>query len=159
MTHLNAFDLPSLTRFAVGFDRMFDELAENAHHMSKVNYPPYNIVQRGENEYAIEIAVAGFSEAEIEVEIHNGYLTVKGEKKNTASESSFLYRGISTRNFSRTVKLAEFIEVRGASIDNGMLMVYLERVIPESMKPRKIAISAGSYAPAIESKEPKLVSN
>ena len=141
---LRTFDLPALHRHAIGFDRMFEELNRTfANSKSTGNYPPYNIAQLDDTHYVIEVAVAGFKENEIDVELTEGVLTVKGEqfKAENAPEISYLHKGISARNFTQTFNLADTVEVRGATVQNGILAVALELIIPEEEKPKKIAIT------------------
>ena len=140
--YVNTLDIPSISRFAVGFDRMFDELTKTAGTVNGTNYPPYNIIKSAENTYTIEIAVAGFEESEMDVEVKEGELIVKGEKQSKEeNEVEYLHQGIANRNFVRTFALAENVEVQGASVKNGVLAVTLEHIIPESAKPKKIAIT------------------
>ena len=139
--YLNSLDIPQIHRFAVGFDRMFDELARTAGTLNSSNYPPYNIVRVAENEYEIEVAVAGFSENELDVEMQNGELVVKGEAKATDTRTgNYLHQGIAARNFTRTFALPDNSEVKSASVKNGILTVNVEVFIPESTK-KKIAIA------------------
>jgi molecular chaperone IbpA len=140
--YVNSLDIPQIHRFAVGFDRMFDELARTAGTLNSSNYPPYNIVRVSENEYEIEVAVAGFAEDELDVEIQNGELFVKGESKsNDVRTGNYLHQGIAARDFTRTFALADNVEVKGAAVKNGILTIKLEVFIPESEKPKKIAIT------------------
>ena len=140
--YLNSLDIPQIQRFAVGFDRMFDELARTAGSLNGTNYPPYNIVRVAETEYEIEVAVAGFDESELDVEIINNELVVTGavDKENKV-EAQYLHQGIAGRDFERTFALAENVEVKGAQVKNGILTVTLEHIVPESAKPKKIAIT------------------
>lgn len=138
--YINSLDIPTLQRFAVGFDRMFDELARTAGSLNATNYPPYNIIRRGETEYAIEVAVAGFEENELDVEVVNNELVITGNKAIEA-DGEYLHQGIAGRNFSRTFALFENVEVKGAQVKNGILTVTLEHILPESAKPKKIAIT------------------
>jgi len=140
--YLNSLDIPTISRFAVGFDRMFDELTRTASTLNGTNYPPYNIIKSGENTYVIEVAVSGFEESELDVEVKDGELIVKGEKQFKEEEApEYLHQGIANRNFLRTFALAENVEVKGASVKNGILAVTLEHIVPESAKPKKIAIT------------------
>ena len=140
--YVNTLDIPSISRFAVGFDRMFDELTKTAGTLNSTNYPPYNIIKSGENTYVIEVAVAGFEESELDVEVKDGELIVKGEKQSREEDGpEYLHQGIAYRNFLRTFALAENVEVKGASVKNGVLAVTLEHIVPESAKPKKIAIT------------------
>lgn len=141
---LHTLDLPTLHRHAIGFDKMFDELNRTfANSRTSNNYPPHNVVQIDETHYVIEVAVAGFKEDEIDVELKDNVLTVKGEqrKEEDAKELNYLHKGISARNFVRTFPLAEHVEVRGATVQNGILAVALELVVPEEKQPKKIAIT------------------
>ena len=115
-------------------------------------YPPYNIERTGENAYRVTMAVAGFGEADLTIESKENVLTVKGEKKGSEEqkENEFLYRGIASRAFERRFQLADHVEVKGALLENGLLHVDLVRNIPEAMKPRTIAINAGSKPAQID---------
>ena len=140
--YINTLDIPSIQRFAVGFDRMFDELSRTAGTLNASNYPPYNIIKESETIWKIEVAVAGFDESELDVEIVNNELVVTGavDKENKA-EQQYLHQGIAGRDFERTFALADNVEVKGASVKNGILTVTLEHIVPESAKPKKIAIT------------------
>ena len=139
---LHTLDLPSLHRHAIGFDRLFDELNRTfSSSRNNDNYPPHNVVKLDDTHYVIEVAVAGFNEKEIDIELKDNTLTVRGEKEKSDDEIEYLHKGISARNFLRTFPLAEHIEVRGASVKNGILAVALEQVIPEEDKPKKIQIT------------------
>lgn len=137
---LRTFDLPTLHRHAIGFDRMFEDLNRTFAN-SKDNYPPHNIVQLDETNFLIEVAVAGFKQSEIDVELKDNLLTVKGERAKDETEVEYLHKGISNRNFTRTFPLAENVEVRTATVENGILAVKLELVVPEEKKAKKIAIT------------------
>ena len=138
---LRSFDIPQLHKFGIGFDSLFDDLQRFAT-QSTSNYPPYNIVKTGENNYQIELAVAGFAEGEIDIQINKNQLTIKGEQKRDDDTShEYLHRGISSRDFTQTFTLAEHFEVKNASITDGILRVYLEREVPEEAKPKSIAIT------------------
>lgn len=138
----STIDLPSLHRFAVGFDPLLTVLSRTAGSSNTSNYPPYNIVKHGENNYTVEVAVAGFKESELNVEVIGGELVIKGESLSSVDESTlYLHQGIAARNFVRTFALAENVEVRGATVQNGILTISLEHVVPESAKPKKIAIT------------------
>jgi molecular chaperone IbpA len=138
--YVNTLDIPTLQRFAVGFDRMFDELARTAGTLNATNYPPYNIIKESETIYKIEVAVAGFEESELDVEVADNELVIKGNKI-IESTSEYLHQGIAGRDFVRTFALFENVEVKGAQVKNGILTVTLEHIIPESAKPKKIAIT------------------
>lgn len=137
---LRSIDIPSIHKFGIGFDTMLDELMRiNANQVT--NYPPYNIVKCSENDFDIELAVAGFSEGEIDIQIENRVLTITGTKHMSFDEpKEYLHHGISNRNFVREFTLAEHVEVKDASNANGILTLHLERKIPEEMKPKSIAI-------------------
>jgi len=140
-TKLSLFDnFNQLTPYAVGFDRVFDQLQNYAsHNATSSGFPPYNIRKEGEFSYVIDMALAGFSKDDIEVEVADGLLTVRSVKENEENEES-IYRGISYRKFNRKFTLADEIVVKDASLENGMLVIALERIVPEEKKPRKIKI-------------------
>lgn len=143
----STLDIPSLHRHAIGFDRMFEELNRSfANSKGGDNYPPYNVIKLDDTHYVVEVAVAGFSEDELDVELKDGTLSVSGEKVNSEVKISgyaaeYLHKGISARNFLRRFTLAENVEVRAATVKNGVLSVDLEHVIPEEKKLKKIAIT------------------
>ena len=141
---MRAFDLSPLFSNTVGFDRMA-RLLEQVPSEAAPSYPPYNIRKTGENAYRVTLAVAGFGEDEISIEVKENMLTVAGKvaKENGANES-YLHRGIATRAFERRFNLADHIQVSGASLDKGLLHIDLVREVPEALKPRKIAIDSGS---------------
>ena len=142
MKTFNMVEFPQITKFAVGFDRVFDELARTAGTLNAGNYPPYNIIRTAETEYDIEIAVAGFAEDELDIETQNGELIVKGESKSEADRvGNYIHQGIASRNFVRTFALADNVEIRGASVKNGILTIKLEVIVPEHEKPKKVAIT------------------
>ena len=139
-------DFSPLYRSTVGFDRLFSMLDTMGQPDNGQSYPPYNIERTGEDAYRITMAVAGFGETEIDIEAHRNVLTVKGEKAEESAEETgeVLYRGIATRAFTRRFQLADFVEVTGAELKNGLLHIDLKREIPEEMKARKIALSAAN---------------
>lgn len=138
-------DFSPLYRSTVGFDRLFTLLDGVGQPEQAQTYPPYNIERTGETTYRISMAVAGFDESELTIEAREHALTVKGEKSEEKGEGSeFLYRGIAKRAFERRFQLADHVEVRSASLKNGLLHIDLTREIPEAAKPRKIAIVADS---------------
>ncbi|MDF2996816.1 MAG: heat shock protein Hsp20 [Xanthobacteraceae bacterium] len=150
---MRSFDLSPLYRSTVGFDRLFSLLDQVGGVDVGNTYPPYNIERTGENAYRITVAVAGFTEAELGIEVKENTLSIRGEKQaqdNTKS-SDVLYQGIAARAFERRFQLADHVEVRGASLENGLLHVDLVREIPETLKPRTIPITNGS-AKVIEAK-------
>lgn len=138
---LNLFEsLNQIRPYAVGFDRVFDQLTTYAtNNVTSTGFPPYNIRKGGDYKYAIEMALAGFSKDDIEIEVAEGLLMVRSIKENDENDSN-IYRGISYRKFIRKFTLADDIVVNDASLENGMLNINLERIVPEEMKPRKITI-------------------
>ncbi len=149
------FDLSPLYRQSVGFDRfasMLDQLV--SHDVSAPSYPPYNIEKTGENAYRITLAVAGFGENDLNIEVKEGQLTITANKRTEEKEGAspvYLHRGIAERGFERRFQLAEHVEVLGAKLENGLLHVDLERQVPEALKPRTIQIaSANSGTKAID---------
>ena len=139
---MRTFDLTPLYRSTVGFDRLFDML--DGGFEAAPGYPPYNIERTGENDYRISVAVAGFGENELSVEAKENTLTIKGEKQVKQDNSGeVLYQGIAGRAFERQFQLADYVQVKGASLENGLLHVDLVREIPEAKKPRQIPIGNG----------------
>jgi molecular chaperone IbpA len=144
---MRTFDLAPLYRSTVGFDRMFSLFDQVAGHDGAApGYPPYNIERTGENDYRITVAVAGFAEADLNIEAKENTLTIRGEKqvKNDEKQGETLYQGIAARTFERVFQLADFVQVKGAALENGLLHVDLVREIPEAKKPRQIAIGTGN---------------
>ncbi len=140
---MTTIDLTPLYRSTVGFDRMASLLdSAMRREQSAPGYPPYNIEVTGENDYEITLAVAGFSEQELSLEVENGVLTVKGKQTEGTDAKQFLHQGIATRGFMRKFNLADHVEVQGAALRNGILSIQLHREIPEAMKPRTITINA-----------------
>jgi molecular chaperone IbpA len=127
-------------RSAIGFDRLFQMLDQSAGFDSESTYPPYNIERTGENAYRISLAVAGFSPEELKIEVKEQTLSVSGEKAAEAESKTYLHRGIAARAFERRFQLADHVDVTGAKFENGLLHVDLVRNVPESKKPRTIAI-------------------
>lgn len=145
MTQVTRFDtnsLAQLNRALVGFDRLFDTFETRFANQLSTNYPPHNVVKVGDNHYAIEIAVAGFKKHEINVEVEQEVLTVRGENEtpNESTSRQYLHRGLSSRSFERSWQLAEHMVVKGAEIKDGILTITLEYVIPEDKKARVIDI-------------------
>ncbi len=140
---MNAIDLTPLYRSSVGFDRLGSLINHALTSESTVSgYLPYNIESLEENRYAITVAVAGFSQEELSIQVEKGMLTVRGEK-NVKDERKYLYQGIANRAFERKFNLADYVEVTGADLSNGLLTISLVKEIPEAMKPRSIAINQG----------------
>lgn len=133
--------MPNLDKFFVGFDEQFNRMAKLHDDITKniPNYPPYNIKKTGDNNYVIELAVAGFAKQDIEIEFADDKLIIKGNTKDDES-SDFLFKGIAARNFTRTFVLDDQIEIKDAAIFNGMLKIALERIIPDHKKPKKIEV-------------------
>lgn len=126
----------------VGFDQVFDRLAQLSQNLPKIpTYPPYNIKKVDENKYVIEVAVAGFGKQDLELEMADGTLTIKGA--TNSDESDFIYKGIADRAFTRSFTLADSVEIKNADLVNGMLKIWLERFIPEEKQPKKIEINEG----------------
>jgi len=140
-TNLSLFDnFNQLTPYAVGFDRVFDQLQNYVeNNATSTGYPPYNIRKDGEYNYDIEMALAGFSKKDIEVEVADGVLTIRSIKENEEDENN-LYRGISYRKFNRKFTLADDIIVKDAKLQDGLLKISLEKIIPEEKKPRLITV-------------------
>ena len=139
---MRTFDFSPLFRSTVGFDRLFDLMDSYAEQSG--GYPPYNIERSDETHYRITLAVAGFAEKDLAIEVKEGVLTVTGQRdgEDKSESRGYLYQGIAGRSFERRFQLAEHVEVRAAKLENGLLHVDLERVIPEEKKPRRIAINA-----------------
>jgi molecular chaperone IbpA len=140
MTHFEHIE--NLLDRAIGFDKAFNRLHNIQEQQS--GYPPYNIIKDGDERYAVEIAVAGFAKDEIDIELKEGNMLVTGKKSNPEVEKNFVHKGIGTRAFTRTFTLSDDVVVKGADLDNGILVIELERIIPEEKKPRKIEIGTVS---------------
>jgi molecular chaperone IbpA len=139
---MNRIDLSPLYRSSVGFDR-FGSLLDTAmrNDQSSGGYPPYNIEVIGENEYSITLAVAGFDDSELNIQTEKGVLTIRGEQASEEDKSEYLYKGIANRTFERKFNLADHVEVKGAALDKGLLVISLAKEVPEALKPRHIAIN------------------
>ena len=141
---LRSLDIPSIHKFAVGFDNMFDEILRVNAQQSNSNYPPYNVVQINEDEFMISIAVAGFGLDNLSVTKDKNFLIIEGKnsiKEEDEPEINYLHKGISARDFRREFKLADHVEIENAHLELGILNVHLKREIPEEQKPRAIAIT------------------
>ncbi|WP_314928098.1 Hsp20 family protein [Aeromonas piscicola] len=136
---MRSIDFSPLYRSAIGFDRLAN-LIESAASNGNAGYPPYNIEQLGDNDYRISMAVAGFTQEELELSFQENLLTVKGCKQ-AETDRNYLYQGIAERGFERRFQLADYVRVKGADLKNGLLHVELVREVPEAMKPRKIEIN------------------
>lgn len=148
---MRTFDLTPFYRSTVGFDRLFSMLDQVSD--SSPGYPPYNIERTGENTYRISVAVSGFSESELSIVAKENALTIKGEKaanENAKEQPEVLYRGIASRAFERVFQLADHVQVKNASLEDGLLHVDLVREIPEAKKPRSIPINVNAKAAAVE---------
>ena len=148
---MRTYDLTPFYRSTVGFDRLFSLLDRTATDTSP-GYPPYNIERTGDNSYRISVAVSGFSLGELSIVAKENTLTIKGDKtanENVKDKSEVLYRGIAARAFERAFQLADFVAVKNASLENGLLHVDLVREIPEAKKPRSIPISSSTQSPQV----------
>jgi molecular chaperone IbpA len=154
----SAFDFAPYRRSTVGFDRLFDMLENSNLGQSQENYPPFDLIKKGENDYCIQLAVAGFTRDEIDITAQQNVLIVSGRKsdENEQKQGDFIYRGIANRSFERRFALADHIQVKGADLKDGLLSIDLVREIPEAMKPRKINIGGTERKPeTIEAKAEK----
>jgi molecular chaperone IbpA len=143
---MRRFDFSPLYRQTVGFDHLANLIEQLASTEGDNGFPPYNIERLDENEYRITMAVAGFSNDDLNIEVKEGTLSVRGEKTPETADKEYLHRGIAARNFERRFKLADYVEVSNAVLENGLLHVDLKREIPEAMKPRTIKISQSGKA-------------
>ena len=152
---MRTLDFSPLYRSMVGFDRLAD-LLDSAQAETGSGYPPYNIERTGENEYRIEIAVAGFKPEELDIEVKESVLSVSGRKAANDGERRFLHRGLAERNFDRRFQLGEYVVVTDANLADGLLQISLKRELPEALKPRRIEIGAAGQPapqPVIESQK------
>ena len=142
MTRLSSLDLQHFYRNSIGIDQLFDTMINRIDNSNSTNYPPYNIIKHDDDNYTIEVAVAGFADGEIDVQVNDGQLIITGDKAEVETEQdNYLHQGIGTRKFVRTFQLAEYVEVKTATVEAGILIVSLEREVPEAMKPKSIAIT------------------
>jgi molecular chaperone IbpA len=146
MTRLTTLDLTPFYRSAIGVDKLFDRIVGQLDATSAApnsNYPPYNILKTGENTYEVQVAVAGFRQGEVNIEVKEGTLIITGEKIEVELPEGYKYehQGISSRRFIRTFSLADYVEVKSATSRDGILTVALERIIPEALQPKTIAIA------------------
>lgn len=140
---LTTLDLPSFHRASIGFDRLFDEMDRLFMNSAQsTSYPPYNIVSRTENEYEVQLAVAGFSEEQLDVVYEQGVLRIEGTSGKVEEGVTYLHKGVGARNFKREFRLADHVEVTNAGLKNGMLTVTLRRIVPEELQPKKIKITS-----------------
>jgi molecular chaperone IbpA len=141
MIKIDTNALNQLNRALIGFDRVFEDFENRWANNVQTNYPPHNVLKTGENTYEIQLAVSGFEKDEITVEVDQDRLVIIGERlREEDADTVYLHRGLATRDFQKVFPLAEHVEVNSSSIKNGILTVYLERIIPESLKPRRIEI-------------------
>ncbi len=143
---MRTYDFSPLYRSAVGFDRLARQLESAARSSQDNGWPPYNIETTGENAYRIEIAVAGFSPDELNIEAKENSLTVTGKKAandDASVQKTYLHRGLAERDFERRFQLADYVVVKGAALENGLLTIDLQRELPEALKPRRIEIATG----------------
>jgi molecular chaperone IbpA len=150
------FDFSPYRRSTIGFDRLFDTLESAARGYNGTNYPPYDIEKTGDDAYRITLAVAGFTEDEIDLTAQENLLVVAARKAGTVAdndETRYLHRGIATRAFERRFQLADHVRVTGASLVNGLLLIELVREVPEAQKPRKIAIGGAANVARIEDRK------
>lgn len=137
---LRALDIPTIHKFGIGFDQMFDELMRTTSRQS-TNYPPHNVLKIDDNNFVVQLAVAGFDEGEIDIQVEGQILSIIGQSsKDNKYSAEYLIQGISMRNFERAFTLAEHVEVKNAEITNGILSIELERIIPIEKLPKKIDI-------------------
>jgi molecular chaperone IbpA len=148
---MRTIDLSPLYRSLVGFDRLADQLDAAARTEAASGYPPYNIERTGENDYRIEIAVAGFKPDELNVEVKENLLTVTGRKAaNDGDAKQYLHRGLAERNFERKFQLTDYLVVVDADLSNGLLSIALKRELPEALKPRTVEIKSSPASTLIE---------
>jgi molecular chaperone IbpA len=143
---MGSFDFSPYRRSSVGFDRLFDLFENSARLEASDSYPPFDLERQGKDRYRITVAVAGFRADELDINVKEGVLTVSGRKVDeNDGERQYLHRGIGQRAFERRFQLADFVQVRGADLKDGLLIIDLEREIPEAMKPRKIEIGGNVH--------------
>ncbi len=127
--------------FLIGFTREVERLNSLHKNNSSVSYPPYNVIKFDEDTYSLDLAVAGFDKEDLDISVKDNNLIIKGEKKPVEEEGEYVYRGIATRKFTRSFALGEYMEVAEANVKNGILSVYILRVVPEEKKPKQISIN------------------
>jgi molecular chaperone IbpA len=150
---MNRFDLTPYRRSTVGFDRIFDLLEGQARLNAGDNYPPFNIERRGEDDYRITLAVAGFRAPDIDITAQQNLLVVQGRKRDESTDGEFLHVGIANRGFERRFELADYVRVDSADLADGLLAINLVREVPDAMKPRKIAVGGRKVLEVVETRE------
>ena len=140
MNAITRFDTQALNRALIGFDQLFNDVERRFANQVQTNYPPYNVIKHDDNNFEIEVAVAGFDREDITIEVDQDQLVIKGNRQKDDDASKYLHRGLAARDFERSWTLAEYMEVGDAELTNGILRVKLTRVVPEALKPRLIAI-------------------
>lgn len=150
---MTLLDLHKFDPFSIGYDKMFDRFDQfNASRSVAAGYPPYNIKKTEKNSYVLELAIAGFSKSDIDIELNDGCLTISGSTKPEESKAEFLHKGIADRSFTRKFELADSVEIKSADLINGMLKISLEYVVADNKKPKKIEIN-DSENPTVRGKE------
>jgi len=151
----NFYELSFPMNVGIGFEDMFDRFTRIADTSNTGNYPPYNIINESDTQSVVEMAVAGFNENDLDIEVEDSKLTITGNRDVKLDDDKYRHKGIAYRNFKRTFALADHIEVNGASVDCGILRIYLERILPEGLKPRKIDIVSDNKVINGKTKEKK----
>lgn len=147
---MTSFSMAPLFRQSIGFDR-FNDLFESAlRNDANSSFPPYNVEKHGDDQYRIIVAAAGFQESDLELQVERGVLTISGGKRESGETVTYLHQGIAQRAFKLSFRLADHIEVKGAALNNGLLSIDLERIVPEEAKPKRIPIGAAAERPALE---------
>lgn len=134
-----SMSIPELHRSVIGFDRLFEQAERRLQNLA--SYPPHNIVKVGHDEYEIEFAVAGFSRDELKIELQDGILMITGEHSDVSGNREYVYQGIANRHFKKSLQLGEYMEVKGAELNNGVLVVQVEHLLPKAKQPKNIEIS------------------
>ena len=148
---MSRLDFTPYRRSTVGFDRLFDLLENQTRMNAGDNYPPFNIERRGEDEYRITLAVAGFRPEDLDITAQQNLLTVQGKKREDAPNGEMLHVGIANRGFERRFELADYVRVDGADLANGLLVIDLVREVPDAMKPKKILVGGGTQLKSVPS--------
>ena len=134
------YELSTWSKYAIGYDRLFDQMLKG-HRALETNYPPYDLIKRGEDTYTIELALAGFKKDELKIELKENHLTIKGETEEKDIDAEYLHKGIAARSFTREFDLADTIQVEGVDFIDGILAIGLKQVIPEEQKPKVLTIN------------------